>query len=73
MSDLEFKEGDLVKVRFEEGIQDAGGERIWVLVEKVSDDGVCVGRLDNNPVVYPGKVGDRVGFTKSQVISVWRD
>lgn len=70
-----FSVGDLVKVRLpiDPPVQGVRSERIWVLVERIADDGVCVGTLDNKPVVIEADAGKRVGFTVDQVIDVWRD
>lgn len=75
MSSARFSVGDLVKVRLliDPPIQGAVSERIWVRVERIADDGVCVGTLDNRPVVIEADSGSRVGFTIDQVIDVWRD
>jgi hypothetical protein len=45
------------------------GERFWVLVESLTDEG-GVGIVDNEPLIAPFKLGDKISFTRSEVIDV---
>jgi hypothetical protein len=63
--------GDMVKCVFEapEG-SEAGGERMWVLVKEVRDDGTYRGELNSHPIIINAKTGDEVLFGPEHVIDI---
>lgn len=67
--------GDWVKLSFQSTLEVPvpfnGGERMWVKVTEVVDQGKYVGSLDNDPVIIQGlNCGDRVEFEAKHVISL---
>lgn len=56
--------GDFVKI-----VRD--GERFWIEVTGTHDDGSRMGRVNNNCVVAPYKLGDEIRFKDDEVIDVY--
>jgi hypothetical protein len=66
--------GDIVKCAFEapEG-SDLGGERMWIIVKEVRDDGTYLGELNSHPMFIDAKAGDYVSFRPEHVIDILRN
>lgn len=65
-----IRPGDCVKVIVQTPKHVIAGERMWILVDKV-DGEFFEGKLDNDPVAFSGKAGDRVKFEARHIIDIW--
>lgn len=68
---MKIKRGDFVKIRRE---HESSAERFWVEVLFEHDiPKVFEGRVNNNLIVCPYKLGDSISFTKEEVLEVYNE
>ena len=68
------KAGQMVKLSFTiptKRLQELGGERMWVSVQKKSRTGIYTGKLANCPVLVDGlRMGDLVSFGPENIYDI---
>jgi hypothetical protein len=66
-----LKAGSSVKLMFADPTRETGGERMFVNITKINEDGSFESELHNQPLFLPLKQGDKIEAHVTDIIEVW--